>query len=736
MAAGLRAALVGALLPAGIMASSTASGSDLPLLDIDGTMALRAHDGRGAIASLRADTSVTDTAFHLFKLGLAQYHAGEYPLALRSLRHAAGTDSLLAPVVYEYMARCELGLERVENALASYRATLESDIPQRYQTVLRRTVTELILDQGIDVSELAWTRPWFVPPAVPRDTSVSDVVRGLMETQDWRAVDSVVGLALRADKDRETCEVLKALTLDSIPDTLFATDALFEAAVALNSCGHYVSCVAWLERAENRADFSAKVRRRRWYYLKGMVAYRLKNYKAAIKWLRKYERLAGLSPGVVITLARSYRGLGRTTKAGEWYDRHVAMYPRNSMTQEILWYRAWQREEHGQFSTAISLYRRIRAKHRYGSRASDSFFREGLLLYRKGLLDSAVATWEELNRRYEHSSAATASAYWRAKSLYSLGRVEEAREGMRALVGNSPLDYYGYRARDALAQMGDTTDYLRVNEVVDPEATRTWLRSAAEDNDVEPLSAADSAAYRTGIMLAVAGLDEHAEYYLDPVLLKRTGDLALQYDVASVYAMCGYGTRAYRAGRALAWRIPSELRAAMPLAILSVLYPQAFDSIVQENAALRAVEPTLVTALMRQESMFDPQIKSPVGAVGLMQIMPYTGKEIARDLGEEFVQDSLSSAAVNVRYGTFYVRQLLEQFNGNIVLALASYNGGPHNARKWYDRNKGQDFDLFVENIAFTETRRYVKKVLANYWTYNRLARLDGYFMEHTIGAR
>ncbi|MBD3322398.1 MAG: transglycosylase SLT domain-containing protein [Chitinivibrionales bacterium] len=94
---------------------------------------------------------------------------------------------------------------------------------------------------------------------------------------------------------------------------------------------------------------------------------------------------------------------------------------------------------------------------------------------------------------------------------------------------------------------------------------------------------------------------------------------------------------------------------------------------------------------------------------------------------DTFVLDSLYSPSKNIEYGAYYIKKVLDQFDGNIVLALASYNGGPHNAKKWLARNKHQTFDMFVENIGFSETRKYVKRVLANYWTYKKLAPALGY---------
>ena len=104
-----------------------------------------------------------------------------------------------------------------------------------------------------------------------------------------------------------------------------------------------------------------------------------------------------------------------------------------------------------------------------------------------------------------------------------------------------------------------------------------------------------------------------------------------------------------------------------------------------------------------------------------MQIMPYTGKAIALNLKEPFTPDSLLRPEYNIRFGCAYIRELLDQFSGNAVLAIASYNGGPVNAQKWYERNKDKSSDLFMEDIVFSETREYVKKVLANYWMYKTI---------------
>jgi soluble lytic murein transglycosylase len=179
--------------------------------------------------------------------------------------------------------------------------------------------------------------------------------------------------------------------------------------------------------------------------------------------------------------------------------------------------------------------------------------------------------------------------------------------------------------------------------------------------------------------------------------------------------------------RRLTWRIPENYRRNLPFLVYKIFYPSFYSEAILRESAIRNIDPFLVSSVIRQESIFNPSIVSPAGAIGLMQIMPFTGKEVAQKLGESFTVDSLYLPLTNIRYGTRYLRQLLDQFNDNLVLVIAGYNGGPINAERWFNHNKNEDFDLFIEDIEFTETRTYVKKVLSNYWTYRLLSKYPQY---------
>ncbi len=142
-------------------------------------------------------------------------------------------------------------------------------------------------------------------------------------------------------------------------------------------------------------------------------------------------------------------------------------------------------------------------------------------------------------------------------------------------------------------------------------------------------------------------------------------------------------------------------------------FPVKFSEHVTQNAEQNDLDPSIVFGLIRRESAFDETAQSPVGARGLMQIMPKTGRQIARDLNDKWrTEKSLFNPELNVKYGTYYYKQLLEQFDGHYALAAAAYNAGPHRVKRWLPEQKPVAADIWIETIPFKETRAYVSAVL------------------------
>lgn len=151
-------------------------------------------------------------------------------------------------------------------------------------------------------------------------------------------------------------------------------------------------------------------------------------------------------------------------------------------------------------------------------------------------------------------------------------------------------------------------------------------------------------------------------------------------------------------------------------------YPRAYDMVVNHYAKDRVIPNELIWSIMRAETIYRPDAVSPVGARGLMQVMPMTGRRLASLMGEEMVAvDDLMRPATSIKYGSFYLKRLMNKFHNNVPLVAAAYNGGPHRVHAWMHYFGGLELDEFIEHIPFLETRNYVKKVSKYQAIYNLL---------------
>jgi soluble lytic murein transglycosylase len=163
-----------------------------------------------------------------------------------------------------------------------------------------------------------------------------------------------------------------------------------------------------------------------------------------------------------------------------------------------------------------------------------------------------------------------------------------------------------------------------------------------------------------------------------------------------------------------------------PIELRRLAYPFAYADLISREARAYDLDPLLLAALIRQESLFEPVAESYAGARGLGQVMPATGEGIAHSLGlDGFELDDLYRPSVSVRFGAFYLSVQLGRFDGQILVALAAYNGGPGNTLRWIEGTE-DDFDLFVEVITATQSRLYLQRVYEQYIIYESLYRASG----------
>ncbi|MCP3689761.1 MAG: transglycosylase SLT domain-containing protein [Gammaproteobacteria bacterium] len=146
----------------------------------------------------------------------------------------------------------------------------------------------------------------------------------------------------------------------------------------------------------------------------------------------------------------------------------------------------------------------------------------------------------------------------------------------------------------------------------------------------------------------------------------------------------------------------------------SLRFPMPYKTQVMSHASTRELDPSVIYGVMRRESLFDPLARSGVGALGLMQLMPSTAKHVGKSLGlKKLKVADILKVDNNIKLGTHYFRSVMNRFDNNVSLAAAAYNAGPRNVKKWLPRDDVLPADMWLETVPFTETRNYVKAVLA-----------------------
>jgi soluble lytic murein transglycosylase len=156
-------------------------------------------------------------------------------------------------------------------------------------------------------------------------------------------------------------------------------------------------------------------------------------------------------------------------------------------------------------------------------------------------------------------------------------------------------------------------------------------------------------------------------------------------------------------------------------------YPRAWESAVVQASKATAVPEELIWGIMRAESHFRSEARSPVGALGLMQMMPFTGRKVADLLNlKSFDTRTLIEPETNIKLGSRYLQRLVEKFSGKVPLVAGAYNAGPHRVHAWVRNFGSLDMDEFIEHIPFNETRNYVKRVSRNFQIYRLLYGASG----------
>ncbi len=359
-----------------------------------------------------------------------------------------------------------------------------------------------------------------------------------------------------------------------------------------------------------------------------------------------------------------------------------------------------------------------------------------------GILDSVVPAyrWEKITQSYKTQDL-DVTAFESAFRLYKNEKYGDAVDALRKFLDEFPRSAYRFRARYWLAQAlmhdddAETATRLHLKLQLDSPLTYYGLMSSiAATFDISKNMAAEiPMASMRDPLLNPAELTriKRAEEFLS-VGLKELASIELrdliQKNGVSSQFLVYLGMLNNEAGNhSEVFSIFSELlqrgHAGMVSSYaLRMIFPLEHLDLIQKYSQEHQIDPVLILSLVKQESGFDDKALSPAGAAGLLQLMPAT----ASDVDSKIERADLTTVETSLKLGVKYLKNQLQRFNGNIVLALAAYNAGPMNAEKWSrEISSKRGVIEFIDSIPYRETREYVAAIMRNYYWYSRRLGLE-----------
>lgn len=395
--------------------------------------------------------------------------------------------------------------------------------------------------------------------------------------------------------------------------------------------------------------------------------------------------------------ARLREEQGRAADVATLRERLIERYPTSPEAADVVFFRADDRHDRNDLAGALAEYGKLIAMAPAQDRAGLATMRTAQIHWLRKEHARAAEIYEKYLAGFPSGRRWQEASYWAARARLQLGDSAKARALIERLRKDDPFSYYTMMAARLL---GET---FRLDlPAGDASPAPGWVAEGAVRLD----------------LLLAGGLESGAAAEIERLSAraKAAGPAALQ----------ALGEELLRRDRTIeAINLAFEARrqgAPWTVRLAKLVYPWGYREVFLREAREDGVDPFLTAALARQESAFDPDIHSRANAVGLMQMLPQVGAEMARKVGPaQFRAELLEVPDVNVHLGTLHLRDLLREHDGDMTRFLAAYNAGPHRVVRWVRFAEASDPLTFTERIPFAETRDYVKQVQRNVVLYRLL---------------
>ena len=370
-------------------------------------------------------------------------------------------------------------------------------------------------------------------------------------------------------------------------------------------------------------------------------------------------------------------------------------YPSSSEAAEVAWTRGSNAEVRGALDQALGHYRFLAENVSTHTRAGQARMRTGQIHLRRSNPEVAAEVFEHYLADFPNGRRWQEASYWAGRVRLQLGDSAAATTHLNRVL-RQPIEYYAVMAADLL-EIPYAVDVPRGPDAVEPG----WLAEGLVRLD----------------LLTGVGLERGAAAETDRLRDRAEGSRAVMLRLAEALIERGRTID----GINLGWAVLAEGE-TWDQRLLRVTYPFPYEELVRREAAEWGIDPFLMAAIIRQESAFKADIVSRAGAIGLMQVMPPTGAQLARAHGpRSFTEGALTRPEVNLHLGAAFFVDMSARYDDDLPLVLSAYNAGPTRATRWRRYPEASDPLRFTERIPFVETRGYVKSVRRNLGLYRVL---------------
>lgn len=463
-------------------------------------------------------------------------------------------------------------------------------------------------------------------------------------------------------------------------------------------------------------------------FKKGMCYFNLRDYSQSKYYLSlSYEKSpsGSVADDSLYYLGRSLTNLNLDADAISYYQKLVELFPTSNYSDDAL-YRAGRiyslKED---FTNAASYFQRVSSDYPNGDKLADALWELGWIQYRSADYNSAKNTFYNYASLYKGTQLEEKGLFWQAKCCQKLGENDKAAELYKKIVNLNSYSYYTFASGKMLAEMNEEVQIEEINTQLNPENPQI----ADIIPDIYDILEEDSY-IETGEINHIDKAIEllKLEFFNSASLEIEAGSSEIEenpariLEIATLFLKSNDYANSIRIIYKNFYKLKSGLNEPYTDYLYYLYYPYGYKEAVQKYSSQYNLDPLFALAVIRQESLFEPDAGSYAGAQGLMQIMPTTGEVIARQIGiSNYYTNLLLDPDINIRMGTYYLRQQLDNFGQNEFYCVGAYNGGPGRMSGWVSERGDMDIDEFIESVSYEQSREYIKIVMGNYYFYQML---------------